>query len=224
MASIGQDQGKSLTTEPILGSIGIFKKDIISDNFSPAGIAELDEKIRITKEFQSFKKSNLKRYNKVILNEEEKLKIVDSINLHPEYFRFEIGDKVGLIKALNNSGNKSLKEYLEVTRGNQILIGVDIYFPQEITALINNATEIYLINNKKSSYSLELLNKDRSSQIINFDQGKPFSFHFMSFCWKENYKGKAEIAAFRNLNSSCPGSTFKDPEKINSKDIFDKYN
>lgn len=224
MIPINQSNGKSLSSEPIIGSIGIFKGDIISEYFSPAGKAELDEKIRLTKEFQKFNKSKIKKYNEDILNEDEKLKIVDSINLHPGYFKFEIGDKVGLIKALNGPNNQNLKKYLEVTRDNQILTGVDIHFPQDITTLINNATEVYLINNKKSSYSLELLNKDRTTRLIHFDEGRAFEFYFMSFCWKENYKHMAEIAAFRNPNSSCPGSTFKKPDKIYSKDIFDKFN
>lgn len=222
--SLRSEQGKSLTSEPHLGTIGIFKKDIISGSFNSAGIAELDEKIRLTTNFQLFRKSILKNYNSGVLHEEDQLQIIDSINLHPGYFKFEIGDKVGLIKALNSPKNQNLKEYLEITKGNQILTGVDIYFPQEITSLIQNATEVYLVNNKKSSYSLELLNRDRTTRIIHFDEGRSFGYYFMSFCWKENKRRKADIAAFRNLNSSCPGSTRNNPDKIYSEDIFDKLN
>lgn len=224
IGSIGQEQGKSLTSEPILGTIGIFKEDIISRNFTSDGITELDEKIRLTSNFQLFSKSTLKKYNKGILHKEDQLQIIDSLNINPGYSKFEIGDKVGLIKALNSPNNQNLKEYLEITKENQILTGVDIHFPQEITSLIQNATEVYLVNNKKSSYSLELLNRDRTTRIIHFDEGRSFNYYFMGFCWKVNKRGKADIAAFRPIYSSCPGSTLKNPDKIYSEDIFDKLN
>lgn len=224
IGSIGQEQGKFLTSEPILGTIGIYKDDIISPNFTSAGMAEFEEKIKLTSGFQLFQKSSIKKYNKGVLSDEDQLRIIDSLNIHPGYFKFEIGDKVGLIRALNSPNNQNLKEYLEITKGNQILIGVDIYFPQEITLLIQNATEVYLVNNKKSSYSLELLNRDKTTRIIHFDEGRSFGYYFMSFCWKENKRRKGNIAAFRPINSSCPGSTFKNPKKIYSEDIFDKLN
>lgn len=224
IGSIGQEQGKSLVSEPVIGSIGIFKEDIISGKFTSAGITEMDEKIRLTSNFQLFKKSTIKKYNRGVLHKEDQIQIIDSLNIHPGYFKFEIADKVGLIKALNSYMNQNLKEYLEITKGNQILIGVDIYFPQEITSLIQNATDVYLVNNKKSSYSLELLNRDRTTRIIHFDEGRSFGYYFMSFCWKENKRRKADIAAFRPVNASCPGSTLKNPNKIYSEDIFDKLN
>lgn len=224
LISLGQDQTRSLSSGPVIGTIGVLQEDIITSKFVQAGLPQLDEKIKLMMEYSLFSKRSLRKFNSGVIKEEQKLKIIDSIELRPGYFKIGISDKVGLIKTLNQEKNRGLKDYLEVTKNNQILTAMEIYFPPEITALLEDATEVYLVNNKKSSYSLELLNKDGSTRLINFDEGHSFGYSFMAFCWNENYKHKADIAAFRNLNTSCPGSTHKNPDKVYSKDIFETLN
>jgi len=222
LISVGQ--GKALASEPLIGTVGTFDEDIFSAEFTQAGLPQLDEKIKLAIGYKFFNNRSLRKFNSSVGKEGQKLQIVDSINLKPGYFVMEISNKIGLIKALNQPSNKGLKDYLEATKNNQILTAVEIYFPPQISSLLENATEIYLVNNNKSSYSMELLNNDGTTKIVNFNEGNSFGFEFMAFCWKENYKRNADIAAFRNLSSPCPGSTFKNPDKIYRDDIFKKLN
>src|SRR5690606_8027081 len=106
-------------------------------------------------------------------------------------------DKIGLITALNHPENSNLKTFLETIQENLIVTSQNVFFPSEVAASIDQASEVYLLNNKQSSYSLELLNKDRSRTIIDFKEGTSFDYEFLAFCWRENNRRQLEIAAFR---------------------------
>lgn len=211
-----------LNSHLTLGVIGDFNKNIFSKEFIEMGAPELEERIRLTFQKRKFKINSLKRFNKNIIKEEEKLKIVDSLNIHPTHYVVEIADKVGLIAALNGDQNENLKTFLERTRKSVIVTSMHIYFPAELETLIDQASEIYLVNNKKSSYSLEVLKKDRTREIVEFNDGIAFGYDFSSFCWSEDFKHQLEIAALKENGRSCPGDTEKKPEKLKNKDLFEK--
>lgn len=209
---------KPLSAQAPPGTIGVFQ----SKNFTEAGYPLLEEKIRLSTQKKPFTKKSLKKYNKKVLNKDQKLEIIDSLDLKPHYYKLEITDKVGLITALNRIENNDLKIYLQTTQKNMMITSVEIYFPSEVSSLIDAASEIYLVNNKKSSYSLELLNKDRTRSIIDFSEGTSFSYGFSALCWRENKRRQPEIAAFRKKGRSCPGNTEKNPDKLKNEDIFEK--
>lgn len=205
----------------MLGAVGSFQDDIISSNFNEAGVPEFEGKIKLSVEKVFFNKQTLKQYNNKTLNKKNVLRIVDSLDLKPSYLKLEISDKVGLVNTLNNAKNKELKNYIEVTRDKNILTSVWMYFPMKFSNIMENAKELYLINNNKSSYSIEALNMDNTRQILSFKEGTAFGYNFSGFCWTENNKHEAVIATFREVNESCPGNTKKNPEKVTSKDLFD---
>lgn len=214
----------NLNTDPGLGTIGVFQDKLMSNDFNVVGLPELDEKIKLSIKKIYFNNSSLRKYNKKIHEEELKLELVDSLKYDPYYFKIEISNKIGLIEILNNSANKEIRDYLEISGKNLIVTSVFIYFTPEISVLVENALAIYLINNKKSSYSMELLYKDGSGEILNFKEGTAFNYGLSGFCWKANYKREAIIAALRERTDPCPGDSKIDPEKVYSKDIFEKLN
>lgn len=218
------DFNNSLSTQPLLGTVGTYSNDLISAKFTEVGVPQLDEKIRISIEKKNFNKRSIREYNKKVSNQDQKLVTVDSLDLKPKYYKLQISDKIGLIDALHSPANATLKNYLEATGKNVILTSLSIYFPDEISDSINNASEIYLVNNKKNSFSLEILNKDRTRKIIEFNDGISFGYNFSGFCWGLNHKRQPEIMALREKGSSCPGETRKKPGKLKGKDIFEKYN
>lgn len=224
LVSLGQDEVKTLKSEPVLGVIGVLYDDVISSKFSETGMPKLQEKIKLGIQYKFFNKGSLRRYNSGVIEEDQKLRIVDSLDLRPGYFKLEINDKVGYINSINHLENKEVKAFLEDTKNNQVVSGLEIFFPQEISDHLSRAKGVYLINSIKNLYSLEILNNDGTKGIIDFNQGTSFGYQFMSFCWKENYRHKADVAALREVNSSCPGNTLKNPDKIYSKDIFEKIN
>lgn len=222
MISFGVDPSKAMASQPFPGMVGVYSEDFTSTIFTEAGVPQLDEKIRLSVAKKNFSRSSLRKFNKKVLEKDQKLEIIDSLDVRPLNYIFKLSDKIGLIDALNSPANMSLRNYLQTTDKNVILTSVNIYFPDEIAQAIDNASEIYLINNKKSSYSLELLNKDRSREIIEFTDGISFEYGFSAFCWTENNRRQPVIAAFRGRNGSCPGNTVKDPEKLEKDDVFDK--
>lgn len=211
-----------MSTVRVLGTIGVVEENFGSGEFNDAGLPELEEKIKLSVEKIRFSNKSLKEYNRSVLQEDNKLKVVDSLDLKPHFFEMEISDKVGMIEALNNEANKNIRGYLEATGNNSVLTSVFIYFPPEVASAIDNATEVYLINNKKNSYSLELLNSDKSIKVLDFNEGVTFSYVFSDFCWKQNRRRQSVIAALRDKNASCPGNTEKNPEKLRSEDLFEK--
>jgi hypothetical protein len=221
LVSIGQESAKTLSSKPMLGTVGSFQNNIISSSFNEAGVPEFEGKLKLSVEKVFFNKHTLKQYNNKTLSKENVLKIVDSLDLNPSYLKLEISDKVGLVNTLNNDKNKDLKNYIKITRDKTILTSVWMYFPEEFVNLIEKSKELYIINNHESSYSIEVLNMDNTRQIVSFKKGTVFGYDFSSFCWTENYKHEAVIAAFREVNGPCPGNTKKNPKKVTSKDLFD---
>lgn len=211
-----------LDSEPLIGTIGIYENGVLSGNFTEVGVPNLQEKIRLSIQKEEFSKSSLRKFNRQIGVDENKLEIIDSINVKPHYYIFNLSDKVGFIRELNGSTNNHLRSYLENYGENQIITSVGIYFPPKVSSLLDEASEVYLVNDKKSSYSLQLLNKDKSKTSIEFNEGTPFGFSFSSFCWSADKRYRPVIVAFRERNKSCLGNTKKDPRKVKSQDILDK--
>lgn len=216
--SLTNDDAGSLSSQPLPGTVGVLQ----SGKFVEAGVPKLEEKIRLSFLKKPFTKRSLRKYNKRVLQKEQELEITDSLDIRPYFYKLEIADKIGLITALNQPENFNLKTFLETTQGNFIVTSSNIFFPPEVAALIDQAVEVYLTNNKQSSYSLELLNKDRSRTIIDFKEGTSFGYEFSAFCWRENNRHQPEIAAFRKKGRSCPGETEKNPGEFENEDIFEK--
>ena len=205
-------------SQPLPATVG----GLQAGKFMESGVPELEEKIRLSVQKKPFTKRSLAKYNKELLQKEQKLEIIDSLDIRPFFYTVEVADKVGLITALNHPENSNLKTFLETTQRNLIVTSMNMFFPSEVAALIDQASEVYLVNNKRSSYSLELLNKDRSRTFIDFKEGTSFGYEFSAFCWREDNRQRPEIAAFRKKGRSCPGETEKNPAKFEREDLFDK--
>ena len=216
--SLVGDGAGSLSAQLLPATVGVLQ----SGNFVESGVPELEEKIRLSVQKKPFTKRSLGKYNKKVLEQKQKLEIIDSLDIRPFFYKIEVADKIGLLTALNHPENFNLRIFLETTQGNLIVSSLNIFFPQEVAALIDQASDVYLIKNKQSSYSLELLNKDRSRTVIDFKEGTSFDYEFSAFCWRENNRQQLEIGAFRKKGKSCSGETEKSPEKFESEDIFDK--
>lgn len=221
LASFG-GTSKSLQLEPILGTVGSFRTTLTSDEFVEVGLPVIDKKIRVSFEKDFFTKRELRQYNNKIISDDQKLQIVDSIDFNPSFYRLEISDKVGLISAINSSSNKNLANYIEITADNVIITSVSIYFPPEISGLIDKAAELYLVQGPEDSASLEILGRDGKSSTVGFREGTSFNFEFSAFCWTENYKREVVIAAFRERENPCPGKTEKKAKNASSEDLFEK--
>jgi hypothetical protein len=218
VGSFGHDNGIFLPSQSLPGTIVVKQ----SKNFTEAGFPKLEEKIKLSIQKKLFTKNSIREYNKKVHQNEQKVEIIDSLELKPHHYKLEIADKIGLITALNHIENNNLRTYLQTTQKNLIITSVEVYFPSEVSVLIDKASEIYLVNNKSSSYSLELFNKDRTRSIIDFREGTSFGYGFSAFCWRENNRRQPEVAAFRKKGRSCPGNTEKNPDKFKSEDIFEK--
>ena len=221
-AFLEQEPTIALASEPLPGTVGTYQTDMLSQDFTEVGSPHLQEKIRLAVQKEEFSKGNLRKFNRQLGMGETKLEIIDSVNSRPHYYIINISDKVGLIRELNASVNNNLRSYLESTGENELITSVKIYFPPPVDALLDEASEVYLISDKKSSYSLQLVSKDNSKKVIEFKEGTLFGYGFSSFCWTADRRYRPIIAAFRERNKPCPGNTKKDPGKVKSLDIFDK--
>lgn len=219
---LGNDSIKPLSTSPVIGNVGVYSGSLLINRFVESGIVILDSKVRLSVQKRKFDKGTLKKYNDKVIDKKDYLKIVDSIDVKPTYYRVKLSDEIGFIESMNAKQNKALINYLRVTNNNVLLSELFIYFSEDHSSKIDNAKEVYLMNSREGAYSLEVLGYENTREIIEFSQGVNFGFDFKEFCWRENYKKEPVIASFKKLNGSCPGSTKSDPEKVKSKDAFDK--
>ena len=221
VGSVSKSAVKRLDNNPIIGTFGTYNKDLISHKFHEIGLPDFKGKIRLTVSAIKFDKSSFKNYN-VQFSNQENLKAADSVDISSSYHRIGIGDMVGFVDAINSDSNKSLKDYLEITQNNLVLSEVLIKFPEAVALQLNAASAVYLVNDKTNSYSLEVFSGGNKALRIEFKEGICFGYFFSDLCWKENRKGDPIVAAIISNGSSCPGNTKQDPDKVHSKDIFDK--
>src|SRR5690606_40092560 len=106
-------------------------------NYVEVGVPKLEEKIRLSFQKKPFTKRSLGRYNKKVVQKEQQLEIIDSLDIRPFFYKFEIADKIGLITALNHPENSNLKTFLETIQENLIVTSQNVFFPSEVAASID---------------------------------------------------------------------------------------
>lgn len=222
LSSIGKEAAVALKTSPSLGAVGVFEKEMMAKHFSEVALPELSDKIRLSVDKRSFSRKSLRQFNKQAILKNRAEKAGDSVSLESHFFELKIIDQVGVIDALNNTNNQSLRGFLEETGNNSILTSIWLYFPPSVSGLFENAAQVYLVNNKKNFYTLEVLSQDGTTKNMHFGEGDSFGYGFSDFCWKENYRKELVIAAFRERGESCPGNTEEKAQKVVSEDVFDK--
>ncbi len=190
---------------PTLGTIGTYKNLVLEDVQISKAILSIQEAIVLKVEIVKETKRNL--FKKDSLPQETKTSV-----------KLSIIDKLRVINQIND--NPQLLENLKLTSQNKIVTEVTITFPKTIENNILEADEVYLVQEKASTLSLQLRNDNKISKIISFSEGKITDYKASKFCWGKSSKNKIEIFDLVPVNSFCGEELYNSATKAKKKTEF----
>lgn len=189
-----------------LGMIGSIKTNETSTHFVVSSIPVINEKIRITITERSFDKSSSKKYNKVQKDKDQQIVWEDSIHPHSSYLDLSIGDKVTWLNELNSQANNGVVAYLSSADEPVLIATVSISFPVDLHEELILAQEIYLVNNERKKYLLELFTDQKRIRSVELSSSLLFDYSTKDFCWIENQRHKVIIADINDTGCKKPMS------------------
>lgn len=193
---------------PDLGTIGVNSIYLLDKNYQPKTIATLNSPIRLI-------------IDEVKIEEREFFKKKDSLNLRQldsTLVTIQIVDKVLLAQEL--SANKDLLKHLKKADNYSIVSEVTIHFPKTVLSKIRTSDELYLVQNKEKTLSLELRKDNKSIGNVEFEQGRIVDFKTSNFCWGLNRRREAEVFDIIPAGSSCSKETYKSAKMAEKKNEF----
>lgn len=204
-----------------LGMIGTVKTNEASTHFIVSSIPKINDKVRITITERSFDKSSSKKYNKVQKDKDQQIVWKDSIHAHSSYLELSIGDKVTWLNELNSQANNDVVAYLRSADEPVLIASVSISFPEDLHRELMSAQEIYLVNNERKKYQLELFIDQKRIRSVELSSSLLFDYRTKHFCWIENQKHKVIIADINDTGCKKPMSeTYQKVEKKKSEFKF----
>jgi len=208
--SCGTIKYKSTTAEnlPELGTIGIFTNYLLEKDHQPKTVVSLSTPIRLSYKGISIKEREL-------FNKKDPLKIIPKDST---LISFEILDKISLIKQLN--ADNELLKYLTKACNYKIVSQVTLHFPDSVNSRIKKADEVYLIQRKQNTLSLELRKNNKTFDWVEFTDGTIVNFKALEFCWGQNKRRDLEIFDLVSSGSNCGEDTYKSVKKVKKKNEF----
>lgn len=204
-----------------LGTIGSIKTNETSTQFNTAAIPVLNEKVRISVNERSFDKSSSKKYNKVQNDKSQQIIWEDSIHSRANYIDLAIGDKVTWLRELNAPINNDITVYLRSAHEPVLISSVSIAANVDVHSELMSAEEVYLVNNDRKKYLLELFVSQKRIKTIELSSALLFDYSTKNFCWIENEKHEIIISDINNAGCKKPMSqTYQKVEKKKSEFKF----
>lgn len=203
------------TQQVTLGSIGADKDFIFQNEFNSVAIPNYIDPIKINVALMSFNKQTYKTFTnaKALQSTKVTIQYVDSIESKPTYLHLQIADKVAVIKALNNPGNKGIKDYLSLHAYANVLTSISLACTTKDLEAIMDSEAVFLIENGLKTYALELYKGNKKTETIPFNQGVVFGYKTSNCCWQENKRHQIEIVDLVNVYTNCPNRTYRSAKK-----------
>tara|TARA_R100000406_G_scaffold96116_2_gene92700 strand:- start:354 stop:1025 length:672 start_codon:yes stop_codon:yes gene_type:complete len=190
---------------PELGSLGVFEKYIAQEITIEKSVIGVNSPLKLKVEIVTESK------REIFTNK-------DSINSLKEYLTLEVLDKFSLLEQINQ--NKELFGYLKSNPRVRIVTKVFINFSETVKQEILDSQELYLIQNKQKTLSIELRDDNKTTKIIEFSEGKIIDFEPSEFCWGTKKGFKVQILDVVNVGSDCNGDLYKTYKKAKRKTEF----
>ncbi len=193
---------------PELGTIGVFKAYLLSTNSQPKTVLSLSEPVKVHLE-----KIKIKPRQLFTKRDSIQAPIKDSLHVS-----LEILDKLNVIQEINLNDN--LLNYLKGTNQNKLVSKIEILFPDAVLNQILAAEEIYLVQNRQKTLSLELRTGNRKTGQVEFSEGTIIRFQTTEFCWGQNQRRKIKVFDLVPSGTNCSTDTYKSVKKVKRKNEF----
>tara|TARA_E500000318_G_scaffold106763_1_gene115146 strand:- start:117 stop:800 length:684 start_codon:yes stop_codon:yes gene_type:complete len=195
-------------TLPELGTIGVYETYLLGTNYQPKTILSISEPVKVHLE-------------KIKIEQRQVFIKKDSIQQPKQdstHVTLEILDKLRVINEINT--NPTLLSYLMETNQNRLVSQVRITFPESILSQLLAAEEIYLIQNRQKTLSLELRSGNRKTGQVEFSEGTIVSFQTSEFCWGQNERRKIVVFDVVPKGSQCSETSYKSVKIVKKKNKF----
>lgn len=193
---------------PELGTIGVYETFLLGTNYQPKTVISLSESVKLHLE-------------KIKIEPRQLLIKRDSIQKPKQdstHVTLEILDKLRVINEINS--NPTLLRYLMETNQNRLVSQVRINFPKPILNQLLAAEEVYLIQNRQKTLSLELRSGNQKTGQVEFSEGTIVDFQTSEFCWGQNERRKIVVFDLVPMGSQCSETSFKSVKKVKKKNEF----
>ncbi|MBD0833790.1 hypothetical protein [Aestuariibaculum sediminum] len=217
---------KSSTTEKIvIGNIGDGKEFILQNKFKNSAFPSYKQPVKVSvseiffnnRSYQLFEKAKGFQSSNININ------YTDSISDKPKYLKLTLADKVGVINALNNDENHSVKTYLSHKKDVVLVSGVSIAFNKEDIKSIEDADVVFFIEKNYKNYVLQLYNSGKIAKELSFNQGVVFQYETLNCCWQKNTRQELNIVDLVTGFSDCPRETFRSIKRAQKKNTYYKF-
>lgn len=193
---------------PELGTIGVYKTYLLDANYQPKAVLSLSTPIKVHLE-------KVKIEPRPLFNKRDSIQqpVKDSIHIS-----LEILDKLSVIHEINL--NETLLDFLKGTNQNRLVSKIEILFPDPVLNQILAAEEIYLVQNRQKTLSLELRSGNKKTEQVEFSEGTITRFQTTEFCWGQNGRRKIVVFDLVPAGSNCSSPTYKSVKKVRKKNEF----
>ncbi|MCL6220600.1 hypothetical protein [Zunongwangia pacifica] len=176
-----------------------------------------DEKIKLSWRENKLGQREINRVNRS-LNQNEKLEIIDSLDIFPKALVVEIADYPSVISNLKQPNNRKELSLLKNDPSLRLVYSLNIFFKEKEASQIKDASVLYLTNPSKGIYSIEAIQRDGVKNRIYFQDGIIIEKATKGFCWQLNYRNQPELI---DISNRCPKGTEKDSQDLEVIDKID---
>lgn len=209
--SIQQNLQSKTTNQVTLGSIGLHRDFVLLNDYQNTAIPEYPEPIKLSVSMTAFEKATYIAFENANVLQSQKVTVtyIDSLPNKPHFLHLKIADKVAILNALNAKQNMDVKSYLTNKYDAKLVSSISIAFSDTQMQAILNADNVFLAQNGKKSYELQLYKANSLLQSISFNEGVVFGYNTSGFCWQENDKYRLQLVDIVDGNRSCGAKTYK---------------
>lgn len=195
-------------TLPELGTIGVYETYLLGTNYQPKTVLSLSEPVKVHLE-------QIKIEPRQLFTKKDSLQqsIQDSTHV-----TLEILDKLRVINEINE--NPTLLSYLMETNQNRLVSQVRVTFPEPILKQLLTAEEVYLIQNRQKTLSLELRSGNRKTGQVEFSEGTIVNFQTSEFCWGQNERRRVVVFDLVPTGTQCSETSYKSVKKVRKNNEF----
>ncbi len=193
------------TQYPELGTLGVYKNYTLQTIAQSKTIMDLEAPLRLMAVQQKVAKRKI-----FVKKDSLQRKKNDSLLVS-----LEILDKISLVETLNK--DKELVRYLKGGNDFGVVTGVTIHFPETLRSSIARAQELYLVQNKEKTLSIEVRNQNKVAKTIEFGEGKIVSYKASHFCWGTSNGYKVRIMDLVDEGKTCGEDQYKSAKRAERK-------
>ncbi|GAB5400863.1 MAG: hypothetical protein Aureis2KO_24480 [Aureisphaera sp.] len=193
------------TQYPELGTLGVYKNYALQTVANSKTVLDLETPLRLMAVQKKVSKRKIFTKKDSLPHTKKDSSLVS----------LEILDKIAMVDILNK--DKELVRYLKGGSSFGVVTGITIHFPEALRGSIAKAEELYLVQNKEKTLSIEIRNQNKVAQTIEFSQGKIVSYEASHFCWGTSNGYKVRIMDLVEQGSSCGEDQYKSAKRAERK-------